>query len=129
MDLEVKRPRFVAHEDLSDDQWAMLEPLLPTGNGRGRPPVWTRRQLIDGIRFRAHTGIPWRDVPSQYGHWTRVYELFNRWQRDGTWQQIVTQLQARTDAKDLITWDRNGLSTPCRARQNPALRRRTRTPQ
>ncbi|MFJ5226465.1 transposase [Streptomyces sp. NPDC088400] len=38
--------------DLTDEQWVMLEPLLPKGTKAGRPPVWSRRQLIDGIRFR-----------------------------------------------------------------------------
>ncbi|MFS8201968.1 IS5 family transposase [Streptomyces sp. CWNU-52B] len=49
--------------DLTDEQWAVLEPLLPKGARAGRPPVWPRRQLIDGIRFRVRTGVPWRDVP------------------------------------------------------------------
>ncbi|MFJ8696855.1 transposase, partial [Streptomyces roseolilacinus] len=49
--------------DLTNGQWARLEPLLPTGIKPGRPQVWTRRQLIDGIRWRTRTGAPWRDVP------------------------------------------------------------------
>ncbi|WP_326809874.1 transposase [Streptomyces scopuliridis] len=53
----------MARGDLTDGQWAVLEPLLPKGRRLGRPPTWTRRQLIDGIRFRARTGIPWRDAP------------------------------------------------------------------
>ncbi|MET9047477.1 IS5 family transposase [Streptomyces sp. NPDC004362] len=76
--------------------------------------------MIDGIRFRIRTGIPWRDVPTQYGPWGRVYDLFRRWQRDGTWQGIVTDLQARADAKDLITWDINVDSTVVRAHQHAA---------
>ncbi|MCX5415760.1 transposase [Streptomyces sp. NBC_00059] len=62
--------------DLTDEQWAVLEPLLPKGRRAGRPPVWPRRQLIDGIRFRVRTGVPWRDVPVEYGPWGRVYDLF-----------------------------------------------------
>ncbi|MEV6297494.1 transposase [Streptomyces sp. NPDC051896] len=49
--------------DLTNSQWARLEPLLPQGIKRGRPPVWTRRQLIDGIQWRTRTGAPWREVP------------------------------------------------------------------
>jgi transposase len=49
-----------------------------------------------------------------------VYDLFRRWQRDGTWQQIFTELQAQADAKDLITWDINVDSTVCRAHQYAA---------
>ncbi|MFE3560726.1 IS5 family transposase [Streptomyces sp. NPDC059193] len=106
--------------DLTNDQWARLEVLLPMGIKPGRPQVWTRRQLIDGIRWRTRTGAPWRDVPERYGPWDRVYDLFRRWQRDGTWARILTRLQAEADAKGLITWDVNVDSTVCRAHQHAA---------
>ncbi|WP_106980134.1 IS5 family transposase [Streptomyces griseofuscus] len=106
--------------DLTNGQWARLEPLLPQGIKPGRPQVWTRRQLIDGIRWRTRTGAPWRDVPERYGPWDRVYDLFRRWQRDGTWARILTQLQAEADAEGLVTWDVNVDSTVCRAHQHAA---------
>uniref|UniRef100_UPI00357135AC transposase n=1 Tax=Streptomyces chromofuscus TaxID=42881 RepID=UPI00357135AC len=47
--------------DLSDQQWSVLEPLLPVvGVGR---PARNRRRLIDGARWRVRTGAPWRDLP------------------------------------------------------------------
>ncbi|WP_443043584.1 IS5 family transposase [Streptomyces sp. GS7] len=110
----------MARGDLTDAQWARLEPLLPRGHEPGRPPIWTRSQLIDGIRFRTRTGVPWRDVPEWYGPWARGYDLFRRWQRDGTWQRIFAELQARADARELITWDLNIDSTVCRAHQHAA---------
>ncbi|WP_261989581.1 IS5 family transposase [Streptomyces sp. uw30] len=110
--------------DLTDEQWAVLEPLLPKGMRAGRPPVWSRRQLIDGIRFRVRTGVPWRDVPVEYGPWGRVYDLFRRWQRNGTWQQILTRLQSLADAQGAITWDLSVDSTVCRAHQHAAGARR-----
>ena len=48
--------------DLTDAQWAVLAPLLPTPKKSGRPSGWTKRQLVDGIRWRVSTGSPWRDV-------------------------------------------------------------------
>ncbi|WP_371273119.1 IS5 family transposase [Streptomyces sp. MUSC 14] len=71
----------MARGDLTDEQWARLEPLSPKGTKPGRPPIWPRRQLIDGIRWRTRTGTPWRDVPERYGPWHRVYVLFRRRQR------------------------------------------------
>lgn len=62
-----------ARHDLTDGQWALLEPLLPVGRRSGRPPRWSKRQLIDGIRWRVRTGAPWRDVPACYGPWMCVY--------------------------------------------------------
>ena len=106
--------------DLTDGQWAILEPLLPTGKKPGRPPKWTKRQLIDGIRWRTRVGSPWRDVPACYGAWQTVYGLFRRWQRDGTWHAILTGLQAQADAAGLITWDVSVDSAIARAHQHAA---------
>ncbi|WP_240801890.1 transposase [Streptomyces sp. A1136] len=53
--------------DLTDEQWSALAPLPPKGAKAGRPPAWPRRKLINGIRFRVRTGVPWRDVPTAYG--------------------------------------------------------------
>ncbi|MGV9844999.1 IS5 family transposase [Streptomyces fungicidicus] len=106
--------------DLTNGQWARLEPLVPHGIKPGRPQVWTRRQLTDGIRWRTRTGAPWRDVPERYGPWGRVYDLFRRLQRDGTWARILAQHQAEADAKGLITCDVNADSTVCRAHQHAA---------
>ncbi len=44
------------------------------------------------------TGVPWRDLPSEYGPWQTVYGLFRRWQRDRTWAELLTRLQARAVA-------------------------------
>ncbi|MFE9468227.1 IS5 family transposase [Streptomyces virginiae] len=106
--------------DLTGEQWALLEPLLPKRAKAGRPPAWPRRQLIDGIRFRFRTGVPWRDVPVEYGPWNRVYDVFRRWQRNGTWHRILTLLQSLADAKGAITWDLSVDSTVCRAHRHAA---------
>ncbi|SCL14946.1 Putative transposase of IS4/5 family [Micromonospora rhizosphaerae] len=110
--------------DLTDVKWAKLEPLLPSGKKPGRPPKWSNRQLVDGIRWRVRVGSPWRDVPECYGPWQTVYGLFRRWQRAGVWQQIVAGLQARADAAGLITWDVSVDSTISRAHQHAAGARR-----
>lgn len=110
--------------DLTDGQWAVLEPLLPVPKGPGRPSNWTKRQLIDGIRWRVRTGAPWRDVPACYGSWQAVYGLFRRWQRSGCWARIVAALQARADALGLIGWEVNVDSTIVRAHQHAAGARR-----
>jgi transposase len=110
--------------DLADEEWAVLEPLLPKGKKPGRPPKHSRRQLIDGIRWRTRTGSPWRDVPPAYGPWPSVYALFRRWQRDGSWQLLVTALQALADAAGHVTWDVSVDSAIARAHQHAAGARR-----
>ena len=106
--------------DLTDVHWAALEPLLPVGRRPGRPPTWTKRQLIDGIRWRTRVGAPWRDIPECYGSWAAAYAIFRRWQRDGTWAKILTMLQAVADEAGRVTWDVSVDSSVARAHQHAA---------
>jgi transposase len=110
--------------DLTDAQWAVLQPLLPANIRPGRPSLWTKRQLIDGIRWRVRVGAPWRDVPPCYGSWQAVYSLFRRWQRAGVWQQMATALQSRADAAGKVGWQVSIDSTIARAHQHAAGARR-----
>ena len=106
--------------DLTDRQWATLKSLLPVPRKSGRPSQWTKRQLINGIRWRVRVGAPWRDVPQGYGSWSAIAGLFRRWQRDGTWARILATLQALADAVGRITWDVSVDSTVARAHQHAA---------
>ena len=111
---------ITGRHDLTDAQWAVLAPLLPVGCRPGRPSEWTKRQLIDGIRWRTRVGGPWRDVPERYGSWSAAYGLFRRWQRDGTWARMLTSLQAMADAAGRICWDVSVDSSIARAHQHAA---------
>ncbi|WP_405413704.1 IS5 family transposase [Streptomyces decoyicus] len=112
----------MARGDLSDAQWSVLESLLPAvGISRRWPGC---RRLVDGVRWRVRTGVPWRDLPFEYGPWQTVYGLFRRWQRRGVWARLLTLLQARADAAGLIFWEVNVDSTICRAHQHAAGARR-----
>ena len=115
--------------DLTDAQWARLVPLLPRPKKTGRPSMWTKRQLIDGIRWRTRVGSPWRDVPPQYGSWQAIYSLFRRWQRAGTWCFILKMLQAFAEASGDIDWQVSVDSTIMRAHQHAAGARRDPTEQ
>nr|WP_040785805.1 IS5 family transposase [Nocardia pneumoniae] len=106
--------------DLTVAQWARLEPLLPRGKKAGRPPKWSKRQLIDGIRWRIRCGTPWRDVPGRYGCWQTLYGLFRRWQRAGVWVWIWKMLQAFADAAGNIGWRVSVDSTIARAHRHAA---------
>ena len=110
--------------DLTDAQWAVLEPLLPADAGRGRPRRWASRDIVDGIRWRVRAGVPWRDVPPVYAPWQTLYRWFRRWQRDGTWAQILAGLQATADAAGKIDWTVSVDSTVSRAHHHAAGARR-----
>src|SRR5699024_849585 len=58
---------------LSDEQWERIEPLLPSNEGRKGHPFENNRMIVDGIIYRARTGIPWRDLPRErFGPWQTV---------------------------------------------------------
>ncbi|SFT95720.1 Putative transposase of IS4/5 family [Geodermatophilus amargosae] len=58
--------------DLTDEQWAVLEPLLPDRTPRRGGRWGDHRPVVDGVLWRTRTGAPWRDLPPAYGHWQTV---------------------------------------------------------
>ncbi|MFE6848938.1 transposase [Streptomyces sp. NPDC057686] len=71
---------------------------MPASNERLALPereVWTRRQLIDDIRWRTRTGAPWRDVPGGYGPWDRVYDLLSAYKWTWLWQDFRRRRSSR----------------------------------
>ncbi|MFE4994068.1 IS5 family transposase [Streptomyces mirabilis] len=106
--------------DLSDQEWARLEPHLPKSVGRGGR--WkSHRRVINGILFRQRTGIPGRDQPARFGKWKTVHDRHRRWSADGTWERILQAVQADADAVGRIDWSMGSVdSTSCRAHQHAA---------
>lgn len=90
--------------ELSDAQWEAIKDLLPKPKKRGRRPADPRR-MLNGMLWIARTGASWRDLPERFGPWQTVYARFNAWSRDGTFQRIVSHMQADFDAEGLIDWD------------------------
>ena len=83
--------------ELMDEQWALIEPLVPLSKARtGRPPR-DRRILLNGIFWILHTGAPWRDLPERFGPWQTVYHHFSKWRRDGVFAEIIEALQITLD--------------------------------
>jgi transposase len=90
--------------ELSDRQWARIEPLFPQRAKFGRPPG-DRRTIVNGILWVLHPGAPWRDLPERYGPFQTVFDRFNGWRRDGTWVRIVTSLLDELDDQGQIDHD------------------------
>ena len=105
---------------LSDEAWARLEPLLPSSAGvRGRP-FRDHRQVLEGIVFRYRTGCAWRDLPEEFGPWQTVWKRHHRFSLDGTWDRILTALQARADAVGELDWTVSVDSSISRVHQHGA---------
>ena len=89
-------PRYPT--DLTDGQWAVLEPLLPvmlcdTELG-GRPEKHRRRTMIDAMFYVVDNGIKWRALPGDFPPWRTVYGLHARWKKDGVLADITDLLRA-----------------------------------
>jgi transposase len=61
--------------------------------------------VLNAIFWLLRTGAPWRDLPERYGPWQTVYEWFNRWRSDGTWDRMLQALQICLDRQGRIDWD------------------------
>lgn len=89
--------------ELTDEQWKLIKPVLPTQTRGGR---WNdHRQTLDGMLWVLRCGSPWRDMPDRYGSWKSVYSRFRRWTDDGTLDKILARLRTRIDRDGLIDWD------------------------
>jgi len=106
---------------ISDELWAVIEPVLPTGEGcRGRP--WKdHRQMLEGVAWRYRTGSPWRDLPECFGPWKSVWQRHRRWSADGTYERMRAAVRVATtadpdDSQVLLSID----STSVRVHQHAA---------
>lgn len=114
---------------LSDDVWERIEPLLPSSVGRRGGRWRDHRQVIEAVVWRYRTGSPWRDLPSQFGPFQTVWKRHDRWSRDGTWERLVTAMQADADAAGELDWLASVDATVVRAHQHAAGARRVRLPE
>ena len=99
----------MAHE-LTDEQWAVLAPLLPAPARTGRPRADDRR-TIDGILTVLTTGCRWQDLPAQYGSPVTCWRRLARWQRDGTWDRLWRTLLGTLDQRRRLDWEHTVLDS------------------
>src|SRR6266704_856810 len=81
--------------DLSDAEWAILEPLIPPAKPGGRPRSVNMRQILNGIFYVLRSGGAWRLLPHDYPAWSTVYDYFRKWRNAGVWEQLVGILRER----------------------------------
>lgn len=75
--------------DLTDEEWAVLEPLLPARSRLGRPAIWTHRQIVEALLYLLRGGLPWRMLPPDiFPPATTVQHYFYSWRDSGLWSSI-----------------------------------------
>jgi transposase len=109
----------LGRHDLTDEEWARLEPLLPRHPRQGHR--WNdHRLVIDGVFHRVRTGCPWRDLPERFGNWKTVYNRHRRWSGDGMWEQILDGLRTGCAEAKGGAWTVAADATVVRAHQHAA---------
>jgi putative transposase len=78
--------------DMTDEQWKLLEPLIPPSHG-GRPRTIDLRPIVNGIFYRNKSGCQWRMLPKEFGPWETVYYYFAKWRKKGAWQRMNDRLR------------------------------------
>jgi len=81
--------------DLSDKEWAILEPLVPAAKSGGRPAKHSRREIVNAIRYVLRNGGSWRSLPHDFPPYTTVYDYFRAWRDSGLWEKVNQVLRER----------------------------------
>ena len=64
---------------LSEKYWLRFKEIMLNFGIYDKPNL---RKTVEGILYRMRTGVPWRDLPSYFGHWNSIYQQFNRWSKN-----------------------------------------------
>lgn len=81
--------------DLSDEQWAILEPLIPAAKHGGRPREIDMREVLNTILYLNRTGCQWDMLPHDLLPKSSVYDYFAAWRNDGSWQRMMDCLRGQ----------------------------------
>ncbi len=96
----------MARYDLTDEEWAALQPLLPPErSGKAGNPYRSHRDVLNGIFWILRSGAPWRDLPERYGPWTTIYDRFRRWRNEGLFQRMLNALEAQARCAKRIDFE------------------------
>lgn len=72
--------------DLSDQEWNLIQHLVPEAKPGGRPEAYPKREILNAIFYLLRSGCSWRMLPHDLPPWRIVYHYFRQWRQDGTWQ-------------------------------------------
>jgi putative transposase len=81
--------------DLTDEQWAILEPMIPAAHSTGRPRQTDMREVMNGILYLLRTGCAWRNLPHDLPPYRAVFYYFTKWRKCGVWKKIHDKLHER----------------------------------
>jgi transposase len=101
---------------LTDEQWAVLEPIVEACRPPAKVPPSNLRRTISAILWRHENGAKWRAIPEEFGPWWMAAQTFIRWSRLGVWERMLAMAQERGVALGMAFLD----GTSIRARHKAA---------
>lgn len=92
----------IIRHDLSDELWLQVKPHLPGSKGnRGRRGN-DNRLFLNAVLWKLRTGVPWCDIPPQYGKWNSVWCRFRTWRERGIWEKLLNIVSDDPDLEWLM---------------------------
>ena len=85
--------------DLTDEQWALIEPEFGPVSVMGRPLADDRREIVNAILYQSRTGCQWRFLPNEFPPRSTVHEWFVTWRESGTWDRVHDKLRGKARAQ------------------------------
>ena len=79
--------------DLSDEEWQILERLVPPIKSGGRPARYMRREILNAVLYVLRSGCQWRLLPHDLPNWQTVYTYYRNWRLDGSWRRMHQALR------------------------------------
>ena len=76
---------------LTNEEWEIVEPLIPQKPPAGRP-YHDHRTVLGGILWVVRTGSSWREMPEEFGKWETAYRRYELWVKQGLWERILQAL-------------------------------------
>lgn len=85
--------------NLTDEQWAILEPLIPPLSPNAAFYRHERRAIVDAILYVLRSGCPWRSLPHDFPAWQTVHHSFRKWRQQGVWDWVLAALRMQVRVK------------------------------
>jgi len=92
----------MARDELSDYVWGRLALHLPGKKSDPGRSGDNNRLFVEAVLWLARSGAHWRALPAEFGKWNSVYQRFNRWCRDGVWENLFNELADDPDFEYIL---------------------------
>jgi putative transposase len=94
----MKRKRYTS--DLTDAEWAILEPLIPPAKPGGRPRTTAMREVLNAIFYVLKTGCQWANLPGDFPPYSTVFDYYTQWRKNKVWQRLNDALREQVRVEE-----------------------------